>query len=51
MLTHLDKMKTNKALQQVKKALKHRFWQDVYDGAKFSIFGGILQSGKYLRTK
>ena len=47
-LTHLDKMKTNKALQQVKKALKHRFWQDVYDGAKVFYIGGILQSGSIL---
>ena len=50
-LTHLDKMKTNKALQQVKKALKHRFWQDVYDGAKVFYIGGILQSGKYPRNE
>ena len=41
-LTHLDKMKTNKALQQVKKALKHRFWADIYAGAKIFYIGGIL---------
>lgn len=50
-LTHLDKMKTNKSLQMVKKALKHRFWQDVYDGAKMFYIGGILQSGKYPRNE
>ncbi|KAK7241169.1 U3 snoRNA binding protein, partial [Aureococcus anophagefferens] len=50
-LTHLDKMKTNKALQHVKKALKHRFWADIYAGAKIFYIGGILQSGKYARNE
>ncbi|KAH8060255.1 U3 snoRNA binding protein [Aureococcus anophagefferens] len=44
-------MKANKALQHVKKALKHRFWADIYAGAKIFYIGGILQSGKYARNE
>ena len=29
-LTHLDLFKNNKALNTVKKRLKHRFWTEVY---------------------
>jgi len=33
-LTHLDKFKENKRLRKVKKRLKHRFWTEIYQGAK-----------------
>ena len=35
----------------MKKALKHRFWADIYAGAKIFYIGGILQSGKYARNE
>lgn len=31
-LTHLDGYKDNKALKKTKKALKHRFWAEIYQG-------------------
>lgn len=33
-LTHLDSYKDPKQLKKTKKALKQRFWTEVYDGAK-----------------
>jgi ribosome biogenesis protein BMS1 len=36
-LTNLDKFKANKSLQATKKALKHRFWTEIYKGAKVRI--------------
>jgi ribosome biogenesis protein BMS1 len=33
-LTHLDEFKENKALRKIKKAMKKRFWTEVYEGAK-----------------
>ncbi|GAB4851803.1 Glycoside hydrolase 2 (Mannanase, beta-galactosidase) [Ancistrocladus abbreviatus] len=33
-LTHLDKFKDVKKLRKTKKHLKHRFWTEIYDGAK-----------------
>jgi hypothetical protein len=33
-LTHLDTFKDPKQLKKAKKALKQRFWTEVYDGAK-----------------
>ncbi|KAJ1455713.1 hypothetical protein M885DRAFT_616973 [Pelagophyceae sp. CCMP2097] len=50
-LTHLDRMKTNKALQKTKRSLKHRFWTDIYAGAKMFYIGGVLRSGKYPRNE
>jgi len=46
-LTRLDTMKTNKSLGKIKKALKHRFWDDVYQGAKVFNMSGVMRSGKY----
>jgi len=45
--THLDAMKTNKAMQKTKKALKHRIWRDVYPGAKCFGISGLMRSAKY----
>ncbi|XP_063691057.1 uncharacterized protein LOC134823502 [Bolinopsis microptera] len=33
-LTHLDMMKANKAMNRTKRTLKHRFWTEVHQGAK-----------------
>jgi ribosome biogenesis protein BMS1 len=32
-LTHLDGFRDNKRLKKTKKALKHRFWAEIYQGA------------------
>jgi hypothetical protein len=47
-LTHLDKFKTAKALRQQKKALKHRFWTEIYQGAKMFYMNGMVNK-KYLQ--
>ncbi|CRL06518.1 CLUMA_CG019550, isoform A [Clunio marinus] len=49
-LTHLDAIKNTKALQKKKKLLKHRFWTEVYQGAKLFYLSGI-QHGEYLRNE
>ncbi|KAL7049512.1 hypothetical protein ACKWTF_003734 [Chironomus riparius] len=49
-LTHLDSIKNIKALQKRKKLLKHRFWTEVYQGAKLFYLSGI-QYGEYLRNE
>ncbi len=40
-LTHLDLFKTPKQMRDAKKALKRRFWTEVYDGAKLFNLSGI----------
>jgi ribosome biogenesis protein BMS1 len=47
-MTHLDNFKSNKTLQNTKKALKNRFWTEIYKGAKMFDFGGVV-NGKYLK--
>jgi ribosome biogenesis protein BMS1 len=47
-LTNLDKLKVSKSLQKTKKALKHRFWTEIYKGAKMFDFTGII-NGKYMK--
>lgn len=49
-LTHLDAIKNTKQLQKRKKLLKHRFWTEVYQGAKLFYLSGI-QHGEYLRNE
>lgn len=49
-LTHLDMIKNNKTLKTTKKTLKHRFWTEVYPGAKLFYLSGILH-GEYLRNE
>lgn len=46
--THLDAFKANKTLQNTKKALKQRFWTEIYKGAKMFEFSGVI-NGKYLK--
>lgn len=50
-LTRLDTIKQTKAVQKTKKVLKHRFWEDVYQGAKLFAMSGVLKSGKYPRNE
>ncbi|CAG8469399.1 7186_t:CDS:10 [Gigaspora rosea] len=45
-LTHLDKFKNNKTLKSTKKRLKHRFWTEIYQGAKLFYLSGII-NGRY----
>lgn len=49
-LTHLDAIRNAKTLKRRKKELKHRFWTEVYDGAKLFYLSGILH-GEYLRNE
>ncbi|XP_058461348.1 ribosome biogenesis protein BMS1 homolog [Malaya genurostris] len=49
-LTHLDTIKTAKAVKMQKKTLKHRFWTEVYDGAKLFYLSGLIH-GEYLRNE
>ncbi|KAG2462109.1 BMS1 protein, partial [Polypterus senegalus] len=45
-LTHLDSFKNNKQLRKTKKRLKHRFWTEVYQGAKLFYLSGMVH-GEY----
>ena len=49
-LTHLDCMKDNKAQKRQKKYLKHRFWDEVYQGAKLFYFSKFV-NGEYLKRE
>lgn len=49
-LTHLDMIKNSKTLKTTKKTLKHRFWTEVYPGAKLFYLSGIIH-GEYLRNE
>lgn len=41
-LTHLDKFTSAKTLKSTKKALKHRFWTEIYQGAKLFYLTGLM---------
>ncbi|KAL5732273.1 Glycoside hydrolase 2 [Ranunculus cassubicifolius] len=41
-LTHLDKFKDVKKLRKTKQRLKHRFWNEVYQGAKLFYLSGLI---------
>uniref|UniRef100_W5KVZ8 BMS1 ribosome biogenesis factor n=1 Tax=Astyanax mexicanus TaxID=7994 RepID=W5KVZ8_ASTMX len=45
-LTHLDTFKNTKSLNKTKKRLKHRFWTEVYQGAKLFYLSGMVY-GEY----
>uniref|UniRef100_A0A7N8YLE3 BMS1 ribosome biogenesis factor n=1 Tax=Mastacembelus armatus TaxID=205130 RepID=A0A7N8YLE3_9TELE len=45
-LTHLDSFRNNKMLRKTKKNLKHRFWTEVYQGAKLFYLSGMVY-GEY----
>jgi ribosome biogenesis protein BMS1 len=48
--THLDQFRTAKNLRKTKKLLKHRFWTEIYEGAKMFYFSGVIH-GKYLKNE
>ncbi|CAL9213962.1 unnamed protein product [Arabidopsis halleri] len=45
-LTHLDKFNNVKKLRKTKQHLKHRFWTEIYSGAKLFYLSGLIH-GKY----
>uniref|UniRef100_A0A1D1YB91 Ribosome biogenesis protein BMS1 n=1 Tax=Anthurium amnicola TaxID=1678845 RepID=A0A1D1YB91_9ARAE len=49
-LTHLDKFTDTKKLRKTKQRLKHRFWTEIYDGAKLFYLSG-LKHGKYSKRE
>lgn len=49
-LTHLDLIKKPKTLRATKKRLKHRFWTEIYAGAKLFYLSGII-NGRYPDTE
>ncbi|XP_063445799.1 ribosome biogenesis protein BMS1 homolog [Mytilus trossulus] len=49
-LTHLDSFKDNKKMRKTKKRLKHRFWTEVYQGAKLFYLSGMV-NGEYQKTE
>lgn len=49
-LTHLDKFKDVKKLRKTKQRLKHRFWTEIYDGAKLFYLSGLIHE-KYLKRE
>lgn len=49
-LTHLDVIKRTKKVQRTKKLLKHRFWKEVYPGAKL-FYLSALQNEQYLKNE
>ncbi|BEI91332.1 uncharacterized protein CcaverHIS019_0401520 [Cutaneotrichosporon cavernicola] len=45
-LTHLDLIKKQSTLKDTKKRLKHRFWTEIYQGAKLIGLSGVI-NGRY----
>ncbi|KAI9825066.1 MAG: Glycoside hydrolase 2 (Mannanase, beta-galactosidase) [Thelocarpon impressellum] len=45
-LTHLDLFRKPSTLQDAKKRLKHRFWSELYQGAKLFYLSGVI-NGRY----
>ena len=49
-LTHLDHFKHQRTLRKTKKVMKHRFWTEVYAGAKLFYLSGMVHS-EYQKTE
>eukprot|EP01114_Cavostelium_apophysatum_P003355 TRINITY_DN1318_c0_g1_i1.p1 TRINITY_DN1318_c0_g1~~TRINITY_DN1318_c0_g1_i1.p1 ORF type:complete len:1166 (+),score=365.62 TRINITY_DN1318_c0_g1_i1:69-3566(+) len=47
-LTHLDTFKDQKKLRAAKKTMKHRFWTEIYQGAKLFYLSGLVNE-KYVK--
>ncbi|MCJ1359911.1 MAG: Glycoside hydrolase 2 (Mannanase, beta-galactosidase) [Icmadophila ericetorum] len=45
-LTHLDLFRSPSTLRDAKKRLKHRFWSELYQGAKLFYLSGVI-NGRY----
>ena len=41
-LTHLDSFRDPRQQKKTKKRLKHRFWTEIYDGAKLFYLSGLI---------
>ena len=50
LLTHLDLIKKASTLKDTKKRLKHRFWTEIYQGAKLFSLSGVI-NGRYPDTE
>ncbi|KAI9635244.1 uncharacterized protein MKK02DRAFT_25911 [Dioszegia hungarica] len=50
LLTHLDLIKKQSTLKDTKKRLKHRFWTEIYQGAKLFSLSGVI-NGRYPDTE
>lgn len=46
LLSHLDLIKKQSTLKDTKKRLKHRFWTEIYQGAKLFSLSGVI-NGRY----
>lgn len=49
-LTHLDHFNNQRTLRKTKKVMKHRFWTEVYAGAKLFYLSGMVHS-EYQKTE
>ena len=49
-MTHLDLIKKQSTLKDTKKRLKHRFWTEIYQGAKLFSLSGVI-NGRYPDTE
>ncbi|VDN41138.1 unnamed protein product [Gongylonema pulchrum] len=49
-LSHLDVIKNKAKVKHTKKLLKHRFWTEVYQGAKLFYLSGLINE-QYLRNE
>uniref|UniRef100_F1KTP3 Ribosome biogenesis protein BMS1 n=1 Tax=Ascaris suum TaxID=6253 RepID=F1KTP3_ASCSU len=49
-LSHLDVIKKKEKVKQTKKLLKHRFWTEVYQGAKLFYLSGMINE-HYLKNE
>ncbi|WMV11771.1 hypothetical protein MTR67_005156 [Solanum verrucosum] len=47
-LTHFDQFKDVKKLKKMKQRLKHRFWTEIYDGAKLFYLCGLIHGNLFL---
>lgn len=50
-LTHLDQFQLQRTMRRRKKDLKHRFWADVYEGAKLFYLSGLLHDKWYPKNE
>jgi len=50
-LTHMDKFSSAKTLKSTKKHMKHRFWTEIYQGAKLFYFTGLHANGRYKKRE
>ena len=49
-LTHMDGYRSHKTLANVKKTIKHRFWTEIFNGAKLFYMSGIM-NGTFLKRE